>query len=120
MTRPRQVTIAGKTYASVNAAAQALEVSRTTLVDRLAGADTLAEVPKRKPRLGQPVPVRIRGRDYASIKAAAIDLGVSVQTVGRHLDAGTPDRIGRHPYSGRNQPNRYETKGPLEGSGSLG
>lgn len=67
----------------------------------------------RKPKAGQPTPVRIRGVNYPSIKQAAEALGVAVLTVSRHLDAGTLDKIGLHPYSGRKQPNRYDPKGPL-------
>ena len=39
-------------------------------------------------------PVRVRGVTYPSAASAARALGLHVNTVHKHLDAGTPDLIG--------------------------
>lgn len=58
------------------------------------------------------LPTTIRGVDYPSISAASRALGVNWNTVSRHVNAGTTDRIGNHPYSGGAQPNRHGNPPP--------
>lgn len=46
-------------------------------------------------------PVDVRGTIYRSITAAAIGEGVSITTVQKHLDRGTPELIGIKPQTKR-------------------
>ena len=88
MTGP--VTIRGVTYPSTTEAAQALDVTRTTV--------KLAMLRGRLDSVGlrgsTPMPVRIRGKVYKSAKAAAKALKVSKANVYAMVTVGREDLIG--------------------------
>jgi len=92
--RIHHITIRGRTWPTVQAAAAALRVSEG-LIYKALKAGTLDEVGRNR-RFGghQPMPIVIRGQAFRNARAAARHFGVTRSAIYQALSQADPDRIG--------------------------
>jgi len=90
MQQPMPIQIRGVHYDSARHAAEALGVSRRTVLGAVSrGRQDFCGL-----GVGKPMRVTIRGVTYASVKEAAQAIGVAPSTAACGLSRGDPDRIG--------------------------